>query len=130
MARRAGGHYAGAAIEPPIVGRLIWNGPLDFVVAPEHPLACAANVSLAETGAYLQSFPGPIPFHQCRESIVPGARVYPADKMSTNYLETIKMMVSDRSWPGALLQGHDGQQVTVIEVCRGSLAAATRGYLA
>ncbi len=76
--------------------QLIWPDPLDFVVNPEHPLVNAAT---------------PItPNHLCEHSaILPAAGTYTREvieqafrplglnipiRMATNYLETIKMMVS------------------------------------
>ncbi|MEH6497940.1 MAG: LysR family transcriptional regulator [Pseudoalteromonas distincta] len=105
------------AIEPPIVGRIIWNDPLDFVVAPEHPLAAAANVSLAELAAYPAVFPGANTFtHNVVSQLFQEHGVTPQISMSTNYLETIKMMVSiGLAWsvlPRTMLD----QQVTVLRL--------------
>ena len=105
------------AIEPPIVGRIIWNDPLDFVVAPEHPLAAAANVSLAELAAYPAVFPGANTFtHNVVSQLFQEHGVIPQISMSTNYLETIKMMVSiGLAWsvlPRTMLD----QQVTVLRL--------------
>lgn len=78
-----------------LISRRVWEDPLDFVAAPEHPLAQAAQLSLSEVAAFPAVFPGGNTFTQRivrglfeREGLTPNIA------MSTNYLETIKMLVS------------------------------------
>lgn len=81
--------------EPPIAARAVWDDPLDFVAAPEHPLARAQQISLADIAAYPAVFPGDNTFtHHIVRRLFEGQRLSPNIAMSTNYLETIKMMVS------------------------------------
>lgn len=74
---------------------LIWPDPLSFVAAPDHPLALAGAIgpaALAEHGAIL---PAPTTFTRriVNEALRPhGTRL--SVTLETNYLETIKMMVS------------------------------------
>ena len=82
-------------LEEPIVARRIWDDPLDFVVAPDHSLATASAVSLAQLAACRAVFPGPSTFtHRVVSRLFERHGVVPSISMSTNYLETIKMLVS------------------------------------
>lgn len=82
-------------IEPPIMAQAVWTDPLDFVVAPEHPLAGLERVDLAQLAAYPAVFPGVNTFtHKVVSQLFQHRGVTPQISMSTNYLETIKMMVS------------------------------------
>lgn len=73
----------------------LWNDPLAFVVAADHPLATATQVDLAE----LAAVPAILPDSDTRTTQLISALFdahslqLPAG-MTTNYLETIKMMVS------------------------------------
>lgn len=85
---------------PAIESQEVWNDPLQFVISPDHPLAGARKVTLEELS--------PCP------AILPEAHTYTAQivrqlfedqslplsiKMASNFLETIKMMVSiDLGW--------------------------------
>ncbi len=76
--------------------RLVWPDPLDFIVYPEHPLLTASSPitpgQLCEHPAIL-----PAPGTYTREIIEAAFRPYGLRipiRMGTNYLETIKMMVS------------------------------------
>lgn len=73
----------------------LWQDPLAFVVAADHPLASADTVELSQLSQYPAILPDPttqttqlvkqlFEYHQCQLNI----------NMATNYLETIKMMVS------------------------------------
>lgn len=82
-------------IEAPIMAQAVWNDPLDFVVAPEHPLAGLERVDLGQLAAYPAVFPGVNTFtHKVVSQLFQQRGVMPQIRMSTNYLETIKMMVS------------------------------------
>jgi DNA-binding transcriptional LysR family regulator len=73
----------------------VWDDPLDFVAAPEHPLATQANVSLADIARYPAVFPGENTFtHHIVSKLCEAQGLKPNIAMSTNYMETIKMMVS------------------------------------
>lgn len=76
--------------------RLIWPDPLDFIVYPQHPLLTELSpispARLCEHPAIL-----PAPGTYTREIIEQAFRPYGLHipiRMGTNYLETIKMMVS------------------------------------
>lgn len=82
-------------IEPPIIAEQIWNDPLDFVVAPDHPLVHVEALTLARLGAYPAVFPGANTFtRRIVSQLFSREGVQPYISMSTNYMETIKMMVS------------------------------------
>jgi DNA-binding transcriptional LysR family regulator len=73
----------------------VWEDPLDFVVAPEHPLAQTPGVTLADIARHPAVFPGGNTFtHHIVQRLFESQGLTPNIAMSTNYLETIKMMVS------------------------------------
>ncbi len=73
----------------------VWDDPLDFVAAPEHPLARMPAISLADVAQHPAVFPGDNTFtHHIVRRLFEGQGLTPNIGMSTNYLETIKMMVS------------------------------------
>ncbi|MFS0827826.1 LysR family transcriptional regulator [Pseudomonas phoenicis] len=73
----------------------VWTDALDFVAAPEHPLARGKGVTLAEVAAHSAVFPGGNTFtHHIVQRLFESQGLAPNIAMSTNYLETIKMMVS------------------------------------
>ncbi|MER0044624.1 LysR family transcriptional regulator [Pseudomonas sp. MGal98] len=73
----------------------VWNDPLDFVTAPEHPLAQGTGVTLADVALHPAVFPGGNTFtHHIVQRLFEAENLTPNIAMSTNYLETIKMMVS------------------------------------
>jgi DNA-binding transcriptional LysR family regulator len=73
----------------------VWDDPLDFVAAPEHPLARSGSISLADVARHPAVFPGGNTFtHHIVQGLFEAQGLTPNIAMSTNYLETIKMMVS------------------------------------
>ncbi|UVK84647.1 LysR family transcriptional regulator [Pseudomonas sichuanensis] len=73
----------------------VWEDALDFVAAPEHPLASSGQVSLADVARHPAVFPGGNTFtHHIVQRLFESQGLTPNIAMSTNYLETIKMMVS------------------------------------
>src|SRR3990167_441601 len=78
----------------------VWDDPLDFVAAPEHPLARSSVISLADVARHPAVFPGGNTFtHHIVRRLFEAQELTPTIAMSTNYLETIKMMLSrGRAW--------------------------------
>jgi DNA-binding transcriptional LysR family regulator len=73
----------------------VWEDALDFVAAPEHPLARSTSISLADVARHPAVFPGGNTFtHHIVQGLFEAQGLTPNIAMSTNYLETIKMMVS------------------------------------
>ncbi|CAM3137585.1 LysR family transcriptional regulator [Pseudomonas floridensis] len=73
----------------------VWDDPLDFVAAPEHPLANSGPMKLADIVRYPAVFPGGNTFtHHIVSNLCEAQGLKPNIAMSTNYMETIKMMVS------------------------------------
>jgi len=73
----------------------VWDDPLDFVAAPEHSLISNGAVSLADIALHPAVFPGGNTFtHHIVRRLFEAQGLTPNIAMSTNYLETIKMMVS------------------------------------
>ena len=79
----------------PIRAVAVWDDPLDFVAAPEHPLARSQVISMADVAQHPAVFPGGNTFtHHIVQRLFEAQGLTPNIAMSTNYLETIKMMVS------------------------------------
>lgn len=79
----------------PVHAMPVWDDPLDFVAAPEHPLARNGAVTLADVALHPAVFPGGNTFtHHIVSNLFAAQGLTPNIGMSTNYLETIKMMVS------------------------------------
>lgn len=79
----------------PIRAVSVWDDALDFVVAPEHPLARKPDITLADIACYPAVFPGGNTFtHHVAQRLFEREGLQPNIAMSTNYMETIKMMVS------------------------------------
>jgi DNA-binding transcriptional LysR family regulator len=79
----------------PVQEVVVWDDPLDFVAAPEHPLARSKAISLADVAHHPAVFPGGNTFtHHIVRRLFEAQGLTPNIAMSTNYLETIKMMVS------------------------------------
>ena len=83
------------ATAAPVKAVPVWSDPLDFVAAPEHPLALKQQISLEDVAKHPAVFPGGNTFtHHIVQRLFEGQGLTPNIAMSTNYLETIKMMVS------------------------------------
>ena len=82
-------------IQEPLIGERIWSDPLVFVAARNHPLAAAHTISLeilsrqAAILPDLNTFTGRL-VKRCFDEVDLKLEL----SMTTNYLETIKMMVS------------------------------------
>lgn len=73
----------------------IWTDYLDFVCSPDNPLSQYQQVTLATLTQYPAIFPGLGTFtHDIIENCFLEAKLAPQVTMSTNYMETIKMLVS------------------------------------
>ena len=79
----------------PLQAVKVWQDDLDFVVAPDHPLAQRQGISLPDLCTYPAVFPGSHTFtRKIAVQLFDQAGLTPNISMSTNYMETIKMMVS------------------------------------
>ncbi|NLY59631.1 MAG: LysR family transcriptional regulator [Gammaproteobacteria bacterium] len=82
-------------VEAPIVATDIWLDPLEFVVAADHPLANSRNLQLKELAPHAAVFSGPNTFTRLVvNQLFEQHGLTPQISMSTNYMETIKMLVS------------------------------------
>lgn len=80
---------------PPLASATIWKDPLAFAVAPEHPLAGHRGITLAELGRHRAVLPGAGTYTgRLVTATFAAAGVHLDATMSTNYLETIRMMAS------------------------------------
>ncbi len=78
-----------------IHSQLVWPDPLVFVCAPDHPLADRAELALRDLSQYDAIFPGTGTFtHHIVKALFSQEQVELRIGMSTNYMETIKMMVA------------------------------------
>ncbi|WP_432473858.1 LysR family transcriptional regulator [Amphritea sp. HPY] len=77
-----------------ILPQTIWQDRLRYVVAPDHPLAQLKTVSLEQLTGYPAILPGSTTFtRQIAEHQFSELGLSPDIAMSTNYLDTIRMMV-------------------------------------
>ena len=73
----------------------VWEDELKFVVANDHPLAARSTVALQELTGYKAILPGEQTFTQSRVRQLFDSHGLSLDlAMSTNYLDTVRMMVS------------------------------------
>lgn len=80
---------------PTLVTRKIWDDPLGIVTAHDHPLAGRNHVTPAQLAHYPAIVPGPSTYtRQILETAFAKLQLTLQVSMSTNYLETIKMMVT------------------------------------
>lgn len=78
-----------------LVTERLWDDPLDIVVGPDHPLARAGAIDVATLAAHPAILPAPSTF--TRRVVAAALRPWGVQlrvAMETNYLETIRMMVS------------------------------------
>lgn len=81
--------------DPRLHSQAVWQDPLVFMAAPEHPLAYLDRVPLETLTDYSAILPSPVTFtRRIVESLFEAQALTLNISMSTNYLETIHMMVS------------------------------------
>ena len=81
--------------DPRLHSQAVWQDPLVFMAAPEHPLARVDRVTLETLTGYSAILPSPVTFtRRIVESLFEEQALTLNISMSTNYLETIHMMVS------------------------------------
>jgi len=81
--------------DPRLQSLVVWDDPLVFMAAPEHPLACEARLELETFTRYSAILPSPVTFtRRIVESLFQDRKLHLNISMSTNYLETIHMMAS------------------------------------
>ncbi|WP_417224310.1 LysR family transcriptional regulator [Amphritea sp.] len=80
--------------DPNIHCQTIWRDKLNYVVAPDHPLASLEQVTLEQLCRYPAILSGHATFtRQLAEQQFSQLALQPDIAMSTNYLDTIRMMV-------------------------------------
>ena len=73
----------------------IWEDPLAFMVAMDHPLADAGPISLAELARFPAVLPGPTTYTRgILQAAVELQGIKLQVAMATNYLETLRMLVA------------------------------------
>ena len=103
--------------EAPLQATVVWDDPLRFAVAPDHPLARLPKVTLADIAAHPAVLPDPGTFtHRIIAQTFARRGQSLQLRMTTNYMETIKMMVSVGLAWGALPETMLDAQVQVLPV--------------
>jgi DNA-binding transcriptional LysR family regulator len=75
--------------------QMIWSDPLAVVVSPSHPLAKSPLATLAELAAHPAVLPDERTYtHRIVMRALEAHGVAPRIRLSTNYLETLKMLVA------------------------------------
>lgn len=78
---------------PPLRASPVWNDPLEFVVAPDHPLAAREEVSLHDIAAHPAVLPDANTFtHRIVAGCFAAQGLSPTLRMTTNTMETLKML--------------------------------------
>jgi len=73
----------------------VWDDPLQVVVAPDHPLAGRNGITGADLAEETAVLPGPGTYtRQVIEEALGRLGVTPRVRLSTNYLETLKMLAA------------------------------------
>ena len=81
--------------EAPLVATPVWDDPLRFVAAPDHPLARMRRVTLADLAAHPAVLPDANTFtHRIVAEAFAQRGLTLQLRMTTNYMETIKMLAS------------------------------------
>ena len=81
--------------QPPLLAQPLWQDPLCFMVACDHPLAARKQVSLADLAAHPAVLPDSGTFtHRLIAALFEQQQLALQVRLHTNYLETIKMLVS------------------------------------
>lgn len=103
--------------QQPLRSTAVWDDPLHVVVAPEHPLATRAKVSLVDLAAHPAVLPDAVTFtHRIVAEAFARRGLSLQLRMTTNYLETIKMLAAvGLAWT-ALPQTMLDAQVRVLPV--------------
>jgi DNA-binding transcriptional LysR family regulator len=100
----------------------LWDDPLDFVVAADHPLAREAEPTLADLGRTPAILPTGGTFTReiiARGFVDAGIDIRPG--LETNYLETIKMMVTVGLGWGVLPRTMLGSELAVLPIAGSAL---------
>lgn len=72
----------------------VWDDPLAFVIHRDHPLASRGHIALTELANHPAVLPDRSTFtHRVIAAALARADTHPQVRMTTNYLETIKMLV-------------------------------------
>lgn len=101
----------------PLLARPIWRDPLAFVVAPDHPLAAEATTRLVTLVGYPAVLPGQGTYTRAiLERVLVSAGLELEVGMSTNYLETLKMLVTTGLGWSLLPESMLDQDLCVLDV--------------
>ena len=103
--------------EAPLQATVVWQDPLRFAVAPDHPHAQRARVALSHIAAHPAVLPHAGTYTPRIVAEAFARQGLPLQlRMTTNYMETIKMMVSVGLAWGALPETMVDAQVKVLPV--------------
>ena len=101
----------------PLKAKLLWNDRLYFVCAPDNPLAKLTQIDLPTLAQYPAIFPGIGTFtHDVIKNHFSRLNLVPNITMSTNYMETIKMLASIGFVWGVLPETMIDQQIVKLNI--------------
>lgn len=103
--------------DPRLLSELLWPDPLDVIIGPAHPLADCRQLSLA----VLAEHPAVLPDEQTYTHRIIKAALAKADtrlrvRLATNYLETIKMLVSIGLGWSVLPRSMQDSDITALQI--------------
>ena len=98
-------------LEPPLIGKTLWHDPLIFVAGSMHTLSRKSDITLQQLSQYPAILPDANTFTgRLAKSCFDEKNLSLKLNMTTNYLETIKMMISvGLGWsllPKTLIDNH------------------------
>lgn len=80
---------------PPLHTVPVWDDPLEFVVAPDHPLTARSRVRLEDIAAHPAVLPDANTFtHRIVADCFAASGLAPQLRMTSNYMETVRMLVA------------------------------------
>jgi DNA-binding transcriptional LysR family regulator len=108
----------------------LWDDPLCFIVADDHPLAAAGQVALGELAGYPVILPGLATYTgRIVHELFADQQIELSSHLSTNYLETISMLVGiGLGWsvlPASMVTGNLVQLETNAPALRRTLGCVT-----
>ena len=113
----------------PLQATHLWDDPLCFLAAPDHPLAQRKRVSLNDLAAHPAVLPDPGTFtHKLIAGLFADNGLTLQVRLRTNYLETIKMLVSVGLAWSALPASLRDEQVVALPV-RGAQLKRELGWV-
>jgi DNA-binding transcriptional LysR family regulator len=120
---------APAGSAPRLEAREVWPDPLSVMVARDHPLAGHARVSIGELAQHPAVLPGPGTYTgQILQQLFDASGVRLEVSMSTNYLETLRMLAAIGLGWSVLPDSMRTEELVALELTEARLARSL-GYV-